>query len=138
MNSNFYRGLKLAIPLSLTLWALIFASVAHAGDFSTETVVEESVYQALHAIDIAQTVYIAKHPDQFYEKEIDWAVGRHPAEARVLQYMVGDAALHVALTFVLVKADAPRWVTRSWELLTIGASANNVRGNYNVGIKARF
>jgi hypothetical protein len=124
---------------NVVFWALLLlATCAHAGDFTTETIVEESVYQALHAVDISQTVYIAKHPDQFYEKEIDWAIGRHPSEAHVLQFMVGDAVLHAAVTTALVRLDAPAWATRTWELVTIAASVNNVRGNFKIGIKARF
>jgi hypothetical protein len=141
---NFFRSLKFSIPAGIIFWLILFfvidsfPSCAHAGDFTTETIVEESVYQALHAVDISQTVYIAKHPDQFYEKEIDWAIGRHPSEAHVLQFMVGDAVLHAAVTTALVRLDAPAWATRTWELVTIAASANNVRGNFNVGIRASF
>ena len=142
--SNFYRGLKFAIPTGLIMWALFIwailsiLGVAHAGDFSTETVIEESVYQALHVIDASQTVYIARHPDQYYEKESGWIIGHHPSEADVIRFMAADAVIHIAVTTALVKVDAPRWVTRTWELLTIADTANCVRGNVKIGIKARF
>jgi hypothetical protein len=118
---------------------LLFASgAAKAADFSTETVVEESVYQTLHVIDSAQTVYIAQHPSEYYEKESDWAIGHHPTEARVIQFTAADAIVHVAVTTALVKLDAARWVTRTWELLTIADTGNCVRGNFKIGIKAQF
>jgi hypothetical protein len=142
MNSNFYRGLKFGIPLSLIFWVLVLSvflsARSHAGDLSTETIVEESVYQALHVIDASQTVYIAKHPDQYYEKESDWIIGRHPSEAGVIRFMAADAIVHVAVTTALVKLEAPRWLTRTWELVTIADTANCVRGNVSIGIKARF
>jgi hypothetical protein len=138
MTSNFYRGLKFAVPLSLMLWALIFAGAAHAGEFTTETIIEETVYQSLHVIDTAQTVYIARHPDQYYERVSDWAIGHHPSEAGVIRFMAADAVFHIAVTTALVKLDAPRWVTRTWELLTIANTGNCVRGNVKIGIKARF
>jgi len=142
MNSNLYRGLKFALPIGIALWALflfaIVPSCAHAGDVATETVVEESVYQALHVIDASQTVYIAQHPGEYYEKESGWIIGRHPSEAGVIRFMAADALVHVTVTTALVKLDAPRWVTRTWELLTIADTGNCVRGNIKIGIKARF
>jgi hypothetical protein len=141
MNSNFYRGLKLGIPLGAIIWTLILLTLSqcvYSADFSTETVVEESVYQALHVIDASQTVYIARHPDQYYEKESGWVIGRHPSEAGVIRFMAADALVHVAVTTALVKLDAPRWLTRTWELVTIADTANCVRGNFKIGIKARF
>jgi hypothetical protein len=144
MSINFFRGLRWAIPVGLIMWALIIwaaasiVSCAHAGDFSAETVVEESVYQALHVIDAAQTVYIAKHPDQYYEKESGLIIGRHPSESTVIKFMAADAIVHIAVTTALVKLDAPAWLTRTWELITIADTGNCVRGNFKIGIKARF
>ena len=141
MNDNLYRGLKFGIPISLILWALLFAlfaGAASAGDWGTETKVEESLYQALHLIDTAQTLYISKHPDRFYEVESAWAIGRHPSPSRVIGYMALDAAGHAAITATLVSLNAPSWVTRTWELLTIGDSAHCVGNNFRIGIKAQF
>src|ERR1700684_1681204 len=118
---------------------LLFASgAAKAGDFSTETVVEESVYQALHVIDAAQTVYIAKHPGEYYERESGWLIGHHPPESGVIKFMAADAIVHATVTTALVKLNAPRWVTRTWELVTIADTGNCVRGNFKIGIKAQF
>jgi hypothetical protein len=141
---NFFRGLKASIPISIVLWLLIIwaclyaGSCAHAGDWSTETKIEEALYQSLHVIDASQTVYIARHPDQYYEKESGWLIGAHPSESRAIQYMALDAVGHAALTATLVSLNAPRWMTRTWELLTIADTANCVRGNFKIGIRAQF
>jgi hypothetical protein len=122
----------------LTVLALIAMSSAHADDWTTETKVEEILYQSLHVVDSAQTVYIAGHPDQYFEKESAWAIGRHPSEAYVIKFMATESAIHVAVTAALVTASAPRWLTRTWELLTIGDSAHCVFNNHSIGIQARF
>jgi hypothetical protein len=142
--SNLHRAIRFALPLSLILWLLLTLAMlaccgrAHAGDFSTETVVEESVYQALHVIDSAQTVYIARDPSQYYERVSGWAIGHHPSEADVVRFMAADAIVHILVTTALVRMDAPSWATRTWELLTISSTGYCVRSNIKIGIKARF
>jgi hypothetical protein len=117
---------------------LLASAGAKAGDWTTETKVEESLYQALHAIDTAQTLYIAKHPDAFYESESAWALGRHPPGSRVVAYMALDAVGHAAVTATLVSFNLPRWVARTWELVTVGDTAHCVGNNFRLGIKAQF
>ena len=125
--------------LGLTVGALLlFASGVKAGDWSTETKVEEALYQTLHIVDASQTVYIAKHSDQFYEAESAWAIGKHPSESRVIGYMALDAVGHAAITATLVGLNAPRWLTRTWGLLTIVDSGRCVGNNLRIGIKAQF
>lgn len=138
MNNYWDRFLNnWLIPLLAFATLCIFLS-AQSRAADTETVVEESIYQALHVVDAAQTVYIAKNPDRFYEKESAWAIGAHPTEGKVIQYMAIEAGVHVAVTVALVRLDAPRWLTRTWELVTIGDSARCVGNNYRIGIKASF
>lgn len=126
------------IVFSVLLLVVILCRRAQADDWSTETKVEEVAYQALHALDASQTVYIAKHPNQFYEAESAWAIGKHPSESVVIKYMAADAVAHAVVTTALVSLSAPRWLTRTWELVTIGDSARCVGNNFRIGIKAKF
>jgi hypothetical protein len=129
---------KLARILIAGLAMLGYTAAASGADWTTETKVEEALYQALHLIDTSQTIYIAKHPDRFYESESAWAIGKHPSESRVIGYMALDAVGHAAVTATLVSFNAPRWLTRTWELVTIGDSAHCVGNNFRIGIKAQF
>jgi hypothetical protein len=127
---------KLARILIAGLVMMGYTVAVSGADWTTETKVEEALYQALHLIDTSQTIYIAKHPDQFYESA--WAIGKHPSESRVIGYMALDAVGHAAVTATLVSLNAPRWLTRTWELVTIGDSAHCVGNNFRIGIKAQF
>jgi hypothetical protein len=129
---------RLARSLIAGLVMMGYMVAAPAADWTTETKVEEALYQALHLVDTSQTIYIAKHPDRFYESESAWAIGKHPSESRVIGYMALDAAGHAAVTATLVSLNAPRWLTRTWELLTIVDSGRCVGNNLRIGIKAQF
>lgn len=129
---------KFARLLIASLVLMGYTVAVSGADWTTETVIEEAVYQSLHAIDAAQTVQIAKDPAHYYEKESAWAIGAHPSEGAVIKYMATEAVIHAAVTATLVKLDAPTWALRTWELITIGDTVNCVRGNFKIGLRAKF
>lgn len=122
----------IARALLLILGLLFAANAAKAGDSWTATEKQrEAAFFVLHAIDWAQTRHIAKHPDEFYERNP--FLGEHPSTSKVNRYFALTAAAHFAF------AD---WLPRSYrgyfQYFTIGYAASTVVGNYNVGVKMDF
>ena len=114
--------------------ALLLAGCA---TWSTETKYSEGAWQALHAADVAQTLQIARNPDCFYEKDpvTSRLIGKHPSQGAVLAWGAGTAAAHAIVTHELEKHDAPRWVRRTWQAVTIGGKAQVVGANWSIGLR---
>lgn len=120
------------------LFMLLLASVAGASEW--EPTIEEVLFQGVHAYDMQQTLDI-KHHNYMHEGEnfLDggWAIGTHPKDSRIYAYFGAEAAVHLAVTSVLVRY-GPRWSWRVWEFVTIGADGAIVRHNYQLGLRAHF
>lgn len=110
----------------------------NAGDFTTEVVIEESIFQAANLVDASQTLYIAQHPGDFQEARAARFIGAHPSNNRVLAYMGASAVGHAAITYALVRLDAPTWAVRTWEAITIADKATAIGHNYSVGVHCAF
>lgn len=117
--------------------ALLAPGCSHAAD--TETIAEEVAFQAVHLVDTGQTVWMSSHEDRFYERSnvLDggWIIGARPSQARVWQYMAGEALAHALFTAVLVHYHAPRWSIRVWEAVTIAVDADTIAHNASIGVR---
>jgi hypothetical protein len=113
---------------------LLFSSSVFAQDnWRSEDTYREIAFQILHVIDWGQTRYIAEHPENFYEIESAWAIGKHPTTGRVDAYMTETAVLHVIVAYAL-----PETWRAPFQYVTIGMKLNNVVGNASIGIKILF
>jgi hypothetical protein len=89
---------------------------------STETRVEEGVWQAVNVADALQTVSIVgEHPDCFAEVGELGINGRHPDDAQIAAYHAAYGFIHYGVTWLLGLGDWPgqRWTLRLWEGLTL-------------------
>lgn len=97
---------------------------------------EEIAWQTLHAVDVAQTLKIAGddcyQESGFITRDI---IGNNPNRQQVMGWAIGTAAAHAAVTFLLEKAEAPRWVRKGWQITTISATAHAVVNNHNEGLR---
>lgn len=91
----------------------------------------ESLYQGVALVDALQTVDI---PPDRYEREIDFAIGRHPKPASVAEWFGGMALGHIVMTDGLLHWGRP-WMPLAWESITIGFEGETVAWNVHVGIK---
>ena len=106
-----------------------------------DTTVEEAVFQALHAVDAAQTLDIRHRPPLFESESAlgaGWAIGARPSDHAVWAYMGAEAALHLAVTAALVRLGAPRWATTVWEAVTISVDGVAVANNARLGLRVHL
>lgn len=111
---------------------LLLSSTCHA-EFSKETWREELSWQALNLLDTATTAtYRSRYPNCAKEAG-SWQVfiGQHPSTGKALLGGAIAAGSHYAITVALENHDAPRWIRRVWQAVTITSSGimvtNNVR-----------
>jgi hypothetical protein len=97
---------------------------------------EEMTWQALHAMDIAQTLSAADDP--CYEEDA-WLtqklIGKQPSDAEVMAWGVGTAVAHLAFANALESWNAPRWLQKAWSYGTISYTGLTVANNYNEGVR---
>lgn len=103
---------------------------------SRETLVEESTYQVIHAVDWKQTLEGANAHPRYFEQYggLGWAVGRTPTDTQINVAMGVTAGVHYSVTLLLEAWNAPRWVRRSWQAVTIGSAAYTVGHNWSIGL----
>lgn len=153
MGQIFYRLLLQlgAIVAGLLIFLCFLAAVAiraearEGGPFNvspstwdTETKVSESLYQVAHAVDCAQTHYIARHPEAYEERTSAWLLGKHPSKSSVVVWCVAVAYGHAAITQTMVDSHASKGLLRFWQALSIGLTLDAVSNNYAIGIKWGF
>lgn len=92
----------------------------------------EAAWQALHAVDAAQSIHIAREPECFHENAplTRAIIGKHPSEAEVAAVMVGYSFLHAYLTDRL----EGRWL-RTYQFVSFAATARNVVRNHQIGLR---
>lgn len=97
---------------------------------------QEKTWQALHAVDVAQTLSAARDPCY---QESAWLtrqiIGRQPSDAGVVAWGVGTAAFHAWLSHELQERNAPTWLRMIWELGTLGQTAYAVGSNHSNGVR---
>ena len=108
-----------------------------------ETQAEEATFLTLHAVDGLQTANIATMSNHggcggqihCYERESAWAIGCDPSPRSTAAYFAALAVAHVAITNLMVEHDAPNWMLRTWELVSIGWDVRDVSHNAEIGIR---
>ncbi|MFU8813711.1 MAG: hypothetical protein ACNA7W_00080 [Pseudomonadales bacterium] len=97
---------------------------------------QELAWQALHAVDVLQTLEAARDPCY---KEDAWLtqrlIGKQPSDAAVLAWGAGSAVFHAWVTHTLDQRGAPSWVQMVWDLGTLGQTAYAVGSNHRTGIR---
>jgi len=128
------EALKWLWRLVITLWFLghmFYMGTTHAAEWSPADTKREIAWQAIHALDWGQTRYIAKHPDEFSER--NFILGDHPSVGQVNTYFVLTGALH----YWLMRRVEPE-TRKLLQWVTIGFGASNVANNYHLGVRVGF
>lgn len=121
---------------------------------SGELVLEETAFQALHLVDMQQTLSLRHHPcepvvwnpdgtwyQNCYREEgsgifaAGWLIGHRPKDSAVYGYFAGEAVAHAAISYLLRDH---RWASRTWEAFTIGIQGEVVKHNFSLGLQVRF
>ena len=97
---------------------------------------DEWAWQALHVVDIAQTLNAASDPCYV---ESAWLtqqmIGEQPKHGEVLAWGVGTAVIHMLVSRALESRGAPTWLQRTWSVTTIAHTAYAVTNNYHEGVR---
>lgn len=97
---------------------------------------QELTWQAVHAMDVAQTLNAASDPcykeDAWLTKRL---IGSQPSDAEVVAWGVGTAVLHAWVSNALEDRGAPVWVQKVWELGTLGHTSYAVGTNHEAGVR---
>lgn len=92
----------------------------------------ETAWQALHLVDTAQTLQIARAPDRYWEAWSAWAIGKHPSERSVIAYMAGTALVHYLAADWLHERHPRLFI--AFETLTLADTGRCVVMNYRIGL----
>ena len=121
----------------LRVWLALFSLILLGGCQSLELSGEEVTWQALHAMDIAQTLSAADDP--CYEEDA-WLtqklIGKQPSDAQVLAWGIGTAVGHALVSHSLEAMNAPKWVQKAWGYGTLSYTGYTVANNYDNGVRA--
>lgn len=124
--------------LALCVSVLVISGCSSLPEISTP----EVAWQAVHAVDFAQTDMTARDPDCY--KESAWPtaniIGSHPSQAGLAAYWAAESAAHYAVSRWLDREEdatgsrAWGWARTAWYAVTIGASLDNVVHNHSIGL----
>ncbi|MCZ6709048.1 MAG: hypothetical protein O7B25_01655 [Gammaproteobacteria bacterium] len=119
--------------LTAVVLVVVFGLLA-GGCQSTDK--REMAWQALHAIDVSQTLNAASDPcykeASFITKRL---IGEQPSDAEVMVWGIAMAVTHMWVSNQLEARDAPRWVQAVWDLGTIGNTGYAVVNNHRNGVR---
>ena len=123
------------------LASVMLITPARAADWTGQQIAEEGLFQAIHLVDLGQTLDIHRH-DNIQEMGLDhggcaWAIGHYPSESRIYAYMGAEAALHLLVTSVLVRYGTP-WMVHTFEAATISVNAMVIDNNARLGLTVKF
>ena len=114
--------------------AIVLATPFFAGCQSLSN--EEIAWQALHAVDVAQTISAANDPcyveDALVTRQL---IGADPSTGEVLLWGAGMAVGHAWVTALLERNDAPGWVQKTWSYATITGTGLAIPNNHSEGIR---
>lgn len=100
-------------------------------DWTTGDTVLQLTYTTLHVLDWAQTLHIARNPDDYYEKNRH--LGQHPSEGKVNTFFAATLVANTAISIWL-----PKPYRTGWQLYLNIERAYWVRNNHQIGIKIHF
>jgi hypothetical protein len=123
------------------LASVIAVTPAGAAAWTPPEIAEESLFQAIHLVDLGQTLDIHRHYNLeemgFAHGGCAWAVGHYPTEPQIYAYMGAEAALHFLVTDFLVHHGSP-WMVHTFEAATISINAIVIDNNARLGLAVRF
>jgi hypothetical protein len=138
-------------PLSRLGVSLMAGSVAGCSSLAPlepRTRPLEAGWQVLHAVDMAQTVHIAREPGCYYERGFPTrqVLGSQPSEAGVIAFGIASAYAHRYLSGVLDErvqnARNTGQHVRTWEtvraashMVALGIKINAVANNHAIGLR---
>jgi hypothetical protein len=104
---------------------------------SLELSSQEVSWQALHAMDIAQTLSAADDPcyqeDAWLTQKL---IGKQPSDAEVLAWGIGTAIGHMMVSHTLNVMNAPQWLQKAFSYGTLSYTGYTVANNYDEGVRA--
>ena len=132
------------------LTSLLVATPSLAGDRQTGgpadrwTSVDtamEATWQVLHAVEMGQTLDLARQPERYYEA-YNPLLGKHPSTERVYVWGVTSSLAHAGISFLL-PSKVDLWgmkvpVRTIFQAVSIGWTGSMVGHNFDIGLKVRF
>jgi len=119
----------------------IFITPLGAAQWDTPDIAEESLFQAVHLVDLEQTLDIHRHSNLeetgFSDGGCAWAIGHYPSESRIYAYMSAEAAAHFLVAHLLLRYGQP-WMLHAYERATISFNAMVIDNNARLGLTVRF
>ena len=117
-------------------WSIIFLLFIGCAGYkptplTTNQVLGEVAWQAIHIVDWGQTLSIADNPDEY--KEYNPLIGKHPSRGRVNIVMLAGAVVHPLVTYAIPSEYRAYWLGG-----TIAASGLCVISNNSIGLKMNF
>lgn len=116
-------------------WIWMLAAISLSGCTALESR-ETHAWLALHAIDTVQTFHAAQEPNCYAEANniTRSLIGEHPSSAGVIAWSIGDAAVHIGVTELLMRTDHPT-LAKVWQYMRIGFVSSAIAKNHEVGIR---
>lgn len=97
----------------------------------------ELAWQAMHFVDVAQTINGPANDPCFVEANplTRSLIGENPSEESVLLWGMGVAFLHATASHMIEESDAPKWVEWAWHSVSLVTKGSTIIGNHNEGIR---
>lgn len=116
--------------------------ILFATPISAETVAERLkklppemwVYQALTAVDVAQTMRALDHPCECYY-EANPLYGKNPSDFQLVATTLAFNAAHAYLVLRMVETGQPEWLIKTITYGSIAVRAGVVYHNFHIGIR---
>lgn len=122
---------KKYIVVFLTIFLLSIPANALPEPWTTTDLALEGSAVALMTIDLFQSLYIADHPERYYEQNL--VLGSHPSPANVALYFGVLITSHIFIADLL-----PSDYRKYWAGLFIIIEGYSVVSNRNIGIGFSF
>ena len=108
---------------------VIGASECHA--WSESDTAREVTWQVVNAIDLGQTLDIARNCDTYYE--MNPIIGECPDKNLTVKYFIAAAVSHYGISLAL-----PGHFRKKWQIGTIVISGMFVLNNHRLGLRVTF
>ena len=99
--------------------------------WTEDQVVLQGVATALGVMDWKQTLYVADHPDEYYE--VNPIIGKHPDRSRVNAYFALVIPARILVTWLIPSEWRKYWLGSNMLI-----SGYMVYNNYKVGIRVKW
>ena len=132
MDYKLAKGITIAATIQAAVIGTIvlYSCGSQAADTWTDKQVNLGItWGVLQTIDYSQTLYIAKRPKQYYEKESSRYIGEHPSTNRVTNHFIVTTGIKLAIMHYL-----PSEYRTMFQYVNIVYTGNIVYQNYRIGI----